>query len=246
MGNDKVRITADLADLVKSITLPPAAQKLFLALVYLQDQTDHRWTRQSWEDRVKVRFFCGLGDLRALGCAPKARNTRFFRTAVAALEQRPDLFGKIELCTASGHLRWSFSAEVWQAMSEMEPYGLMRIGDIARITGGPDLVLLTQIVVQRRKHMPDFVLTGRDLGLDSPDADDPDLFDLRAMRRRLEPALRRWAGYIGSPVHLGYEQRGHMPGYVRARIRFKGQPNHWKAAAIQRFPLNTKVFEIIP
>ncbi len=244
MGNDKVRITADLADLVKSITLPPAAQKLFLALVYMQERTEHRWVRQNWEERAEGQFFCELSDLRALGCAPKAGNARFFRTAVAALGPRADLFSKIELSTVSGHLVWSFSAEVWQAMSKMEPYGLLEIGDIARIAGRRDLALLTQIVVQRGKRHPEFVLCGPDL-VQTNDAAVTAPFDLRRVRRSLEPALAKWADYLGSSIVVGYEQGAHESGYVRARIRFPGSRNA-KTEEVRKFPINTRVVAVGP
>ncbi|MGR3631962.1 MAG: hypothetical protein ACU0A8_07545 [Limimaricola soesokkakensis] len=243
MGNDKVRITADLADMLKSIALPPAAQRLFLALVYMQDQTGHCWTRQTWHERSEAQFFCALNNLRVLGCAPKAGNARFFRTAVAALGQRADLFARIELCTSSSRLVWSFSAEVWQAMSQMEPYGLLEIGDIAHLAGRRDLSLLTQIVVQRGKRYPEFVLSGADLGVRDAGATVA-TFDLRQMRRMLEPALARWASYLGSPIVVGYEQRAHAPGYIQARLRFQGPKSAWTARSIQRFRLNTKIVSV--
>ncbi|WP_370160374.1 hypothetical protein [Limimaricola soesokkakensis] len=247
MSNDKVRITADLAETVTSIPLPVAAQKLFLALVCMQEKTPQRWVREGWNARAATQVFCRLDDLRALGCAPKAGNSRFFKHAVGALQGRPDLFRRIALSTeAPGYLVWSFSPSIWEAMSQMEPYGLMDVGDIARISGRLDLMLLTRIVVQRNKFKPTVVLTGAELGLRAADAAHPEIFALRDLRRRLEPALQKWARHTGSPFVVGYEQRAHVPGHVRASIRFPGPKSVWTPDTIATFPINTDVVAITP
>lgn len=244
MGNSKIRITADLAEAVKAIPLPCAAQKLFLALLYLQDLTDHRWSRLAWEERAEMQFFCELNDLRALGCAPRAGNTRHFKTAIDALTMRSDLVRKIALSDVPGYLTWSFSPGVWKAMSKMEPYGLMEVGAIGQISSRLDLMLLTQMVVQHRKLKPEFVLSGADLGLATADAVEPGIFGVNRLRRPLMSPLRKWARHFETSIVLGFEQGAREPGYRRVRIRFHGPQSVWTTRTIKKFAMNTKVVPI--
>lgn len=187
---------------------------------------------------------CELNDLRALGCAPCAGNTRHFKTAIGALTMRSDLFGKIALSDAPGRLTWSFSPQLWKAMPKMEPYGLMEVGEIGQITSRLDLMLLTQMVVQHRKLKPELVLSGADLGLEAADAADPGIFELGSLRRPLMSLLRRWARHFESSIVLGFEQGAREPGYRRIRIRFHGPQSVWTTRTIKKFAMNTKVVPI--
>lgn len=187
-------------------------------------------------------FYRSLTDLRALGCAPGGDNARFFKNAVEVLGDRPDLFDRITLCTRSGRLTWAFSTQVWQAMAQTDRYGLMEAQEIALLKGRWGLALLTQIVVQRRKKAPEFVLFRPNKGYQGvPDADAA-LIDLGKVRGPLEAALATWSKQTQCGFVVGYEQRETAPGgYIQARVRFKSPKSVWTNKTLQRFQPNTKV-----
>lgn len=126
----------------------------------------------------------------------------------------------------------------------MEPYGLMDIDDIARISGELDLMFLTRMVVQRNKLKPTVVLTGTDLGLKAAGGGAPGTFALRDLRRRFDHPLERWARHSNAPFVVGYEQRVHGPGHVRARIRLHGPNSVWMPEIINKVPINTDVVSV--
>lgn len=49
MSNNKVRISEQAAEMMKSLSLPVGAQKLLLALIYAQEQTQSGWVSSDWQ-----------------------------------------------------------------------------------------------------------------------------------------------------------------------------------------------------
>lgn len=245
MHNDKLRISEQAAEMMKSLALPVGAQKLLLALMFAQEQTEWGWVGADWGAHVGMPFFRSLNDLRALGCAPRSGNARLFETAVEVLSGRPALFDWIELSPGAGRVTWAFGARVWEAMAQSDRYGLMQAHEIAHIHRRWDLELLAQIVVQRGKRTPEFVLFRPNEGYACGPACDASLLDLRKERPRLEAALATWSQRIGASFIVGYEQRPHAPGgYIQARVRFTSPKSSWTARTFRKFPPNTKIVSI--
>jgi len=245
MHNDKLRISEQAAEMMKPLTLPVGAQKLLLALMFAQEQTELGWVGDGWQAQVGLPFFRSLNQLRALGCAPQAGNARFFKQAVEALAGQPNLFDRIELSTRAGQLTWAFGEKVWEVMAQSDRYGLMEAREITCLRAGWDLSLLTQIVVQRGKRTPEFVLFQPNQGYPCPPECDAPCLDLRQLRPRLEKALATWSKRTGASFVVGYEQREQAPGgYIRARVRFAGPKSVWTPRTIEKFRPNTKVVPI--
>lgn len=137
-----------------------------------------------------------------------------------------EIFHSMEVGTqlAGNKTAPSMAPLVWEAMSQMEPYRLMNVGDISRISGELDLMFLTTMVVQRNKLKPTIALNGADLGLKAANGASPGYFALRDLQRRLGSTLERWPRHTNAPFVVGYEQRAHAPGNIRASIRLHG-PN---------------------
>lgn len=246
MSNGKFRISENVAELTKQLALPVPAQKLFYALIHEQDQEENGWrTGEDW-----MRFACRpchrpVSRFRALGCAPRAGNTRFFQNAVPALAAAPDLFEHIELCSRHRTVSWCFSLRMHALMADMEVYGLMTLADINLLSQDLDVALLAQITLHQKKRRPEFILFQANPGFEEVEGWDyaPEI-DLRATRKRLEPALRKWGRHTGYSFVIGYEQHRGRPAYRQARIRFNTGSTTWPEAGIQRFGPNTKVVRI--
>lgn len=246
MSNGKFRLSARAVEWTKHFTLGPRAQKLFLALVYEQDQEHDGWvTGPDWIETACRNCHRPLARFRALGCAPKGDNARFFRRAVEELGQVPELFEHIKLDTAQSTLTWVFGLHLHRMMAEMEAYALMSISDVRQISRTLDLSLLTQITLNQKKRLPEFLMFQDNRGFETePEGGCPAQIDLPKTRRQLEPALAKWAEHNGYRFIVGYEQPRHAPVYHRARIRFHTQTSTWKEHAFQRFPPNTRIVSI--
>ena len=246
MSNGKFRLSACAVERTKHFRLGSRAQKLFLAMIYEQDQEHEGWaTGDAWMETACRGYLRPLARFRALGCAPKADNARFFWRAVEELRQVPDLFEYLALDTANSTLTWVFGLQLHDLMADMQVYALISIADAAQLTRTLDLPLLTQITLNEKKKLPEFIMFQDDPAYEAyGEQVYSAVLDLRKTRRALEPALEKWARYTGYNFMVGYEQPPRRAAYHQARIRFQTPISTWKANALQRFVPNTKVVRI--
>ncbi|ETW10997.1 hypothetical protein ATO8_19289 [Roseivivax marinus] len=238
-------ITSTAANIVGAIDVPVGAQKLLMALLREQDREQRGWI--TIRSVAPAERLCRrtLDVLRALGCAPRGGNARFFARAVDALADIPDLFDNIELSRDARILSWSFADPFLQAMERTEAYGLIDPTEIKLLTGKWDLALLAHIAVQRRKQYPDIrLIGGRSSGCQADEM--ATAYDLRRVRRPLEACLAKWAKHLGSEIIVGYGQARCKPVYVSVRVRFVSKTSVWTPKTIRRFSPNTKVVRIAP
>lgn len=246
MSNGKFRISESLAEVTKHLALTVPAQKLFCALVHEQDQEENGWrTGEDWMEFACRTYHRPLSRFRAMGCAPRADNTRFFRNAVPELAAVPDLFEHIELCPHRRNIIWSFGLAIHELMSDMEVYGLMTLADINLLSRDLDLALLAQITLHQKKRWPEFIMFQPNSGFKDVEGwNYPAQIDLRGTRARLEPGLRKWARHTGYSFVIGYEKHRDRPAYRQARIRFFTKATAWTEGGIQKFSPNTTVVKI--
>ncbi|UMA67075.1 hypothetical protein LVO79_18865 (plasmid) [Roseivivax marinus] len=128
-------ITSTAANLVGEINVPVGAQKLLMALLREQDREQRGWLTIASLALAERLCHRTLDVLRALGCAPRGGNARFFARAVDALADIPDLFDNIELSRDARILSWSFADPFLQAMERTEAYGLIDPTEIKLLTG---------------------------------------------------------------------------------------------------------------
>ncbi|WP_432257107.1 hypothetical protein [Limimaricola sp. AA108-03] len=246
MSNGKFRISESVAELTKQLVLTVPAQKLFYALIHEQDQEENGWrTGEDWMEFACRPCHRHVSRFRALGCAPRADNLRFFQNAVPALAEVPALFEHIELCPRRRTVSWCFGLRMHALMSDMNVYGLMTLSDITLLSRDLDLALLAQITLHRKKKWPEFILFQPNPGFEEFEGQRcPPQIDLRATRARLEPALSKWARHTGYKFIIGYEEDRGTQAYRQARIRFRTDNTLWSQDEFKKFHPNTKVIMI--
>lgn len=222
-----------------------ATAKLFLALIFLQDQTEEGWPMFEGDEGSQDHFVL-VAELRELGFPPKTRSSRFLRKPVAELVAIPGIFDHLEIASNGRYLTWRFSESFFDVMADMDVYGLIDASEIALCQGKFGGALLAQIPLHRKKRRPEFRLLGPHKGYDAqPDHMLPNIVPSQ-IQRHLRPQLQKWADETKMTFAVLLVQEGSRPGYTDVVIRMRHKDTEWPEGRFMRRATSARIWTVSP
>ncbi|WP_152912521.1 hypothetical protein [Candidatus Rhodobacter oscarellae] len=244
-NHTKFRISAYVAEFIKMAGFSAVTAKLFLALIFLQDQTEEGWPMFEGDEGSQDHFVL-VAELRELGFPSKTRSSRFLRKPVAELVTIPGIFDHLEIAPNGRYLTWRFSANFFDVMADMEVYGLIDASEIALCQGKFGGSLLAQIPLHRKKRMSEFRLIGPSKGYKAqPGCVLPNLAPSQ-IERQLRPLLQSWADATGLSFAVLFVQEGALPGYTDVVIRMRHKETHWPEGRFTKRSVATRIWTVTP
>lgn len=241
----KFRISAYAAEFIKLAGFSAATVKLFLALIFLQDQTEEGWPGMDEYDKPQDHFVL-VAQLRELGFPNNTRSSRFLRKPVAELAAIPEAFDRLEIAPNGRYLKWRFSENFFDVMADMDVYGLIDASEIALCKGKYGGALLAQIPLHRKKRRPEFRLIGPNKGYERKDGYVPPNLVPSQIERQLRPLLQNWADATGLSFAVLLVQEGALPGYTDVVIRMRHKETQWPDGRFTKRSVATRIWSVTP
>ncbi|MDG1459426.1 MAG: hypothetical protein P8Q92_16400 [Pseudoprimorskyibacter sp.] len=145
--NGKFRISSRMAAYLKYGGLGLREKKFLLATIYYQHLLGD-WPTSKWKDEAANTHWMPLADYRALGCAPRANDTRFLQYATAFWLGQGHFFDHLKLCTDQSTITWKFSEDAFYLMSQMDEYALLTAQSMWQLRTSMDLDVWVQIALR--------------------------------------------------------------------------------------------------
>lgn len=244
-NHTKFRISAYVAEFIKMAGFSAATAKLFLALIFLQDQTEKGWPVFEGDEGSQDHFVL-VAELRELGFPSKTRSSRFLRKPVADLVAIPGIFDHLEIASNGRYLTWRFSENFFDVMADMDVYGLIDASEIALCHGKFGGALLAQIPLHRKKRRPEFRLLGPQKRYDAqPNHMLPNLVPSQ-IQRHLRPQLQKWADETKITFAVLLVQEGSRPGYTDVVIRMRHKDTEWPEGRFLKRAISTRIWTVSP
>lgn len=242
--NGKFRISRWMAAYLKYGDFGLREKKFLLATIYFQHLLGD-WPTSDWQEEAAQTHWIPIADYRALGCAPRANDTRFFQAATGFWLGQGHLFEHLKLCTDQSMISWQFSEDAFHLMSLMDEYALLTAQTMRQLRTSMDLDIWVQTALRHRMQRPEFTMfdTWRDPFANEP-CKGPTYFKLKNNRRRLEASLQRFADLLGYSFRVGYRQGGAEPGFTEAIIRIRHARTRWPEGRLKQFPPRTQVIDV--
>ncbi|UOA32549.1 hypothetical protein DSM110093_02349 [Sulfitobacter sp. DSM 110093] len=244
--NNKFRISAFVAEVIKMANFSVPAARLLFALIYFQEQTEEAWPTILVEPHTPQDHFCFVAQLRELGFPAKTKSSRFLRKPVEELACFPGVFDQLEISSNGRYLTWRFAEDFFYAMADMDVYGLIEVREIALCQRNFDGALLAQIPLHRRKRLPEFRLIGPNQGYECPTGYVPTKITPRQVERRLRPSLQIWANATGITFAVMLVQEGSRPGYTDIVIRMQHADTTWPKGRFIKRPATAVMWTVGP
>jgi hypothetical protein len=244
-NHTKFRISAYVAEFIKMAGFSAATAKLFLALIFLQDQTEEGWPMFEGDEGSQDHFVL-VAELRELGFPSKTRSSRFLRRPVADLVAIPGIFDHLAIAPNGRYLKWRFSENFFDVMADMDVYGLIDASEIALCHGKFGGALLAQITLHRKKRRPEFRLLGPHKGCNTQsDHMLPNLVPSQ-IQRHLRPQLQKWADETKITFAVLLVQEGSRPGYTDVVIRMRHKDTEWPEGRFLQRAISTRIWTVSP
>ncbi|WP_170403253.1 hypothetical protein [Ruegeria arenilitoris] len=225
--NQKFRISAYAAEIIKMHQFSATTAKLLFALIFLQNETAESWPTILLEGEKPTEHFVFVNQLRELCFPAKTGSSRFLRKPVFELATMPEFFDNLQISENGRFLTWRFTEVFFHIMSDMEVYALIDASEIGHCKRKFDGALLAQIALHRKKRKPAFSLIApnKDFEID-PDAVMPNLIP-NEIKRQLGPSLQNWSNVTGISFTVLLVQGGSRPGYTDVVIRMRHKKTEW-------------------
>ncbi|MGR3608711.1 MAG: hypothetical protein ACU0BN_07615 [Sulfitobacter sp.] len=224
---EKFRISAYVAEIIKTHRFSAPTSKLLYALIFLQDQASESWPTILYEGDKPQEHFVFVNELRRLCFSAKTGSSRFLRQPVAELEELPFLFDRLEIAGNGRFLIWRFTEWFFRIMSDMNIYALIDATEIGRCRRKFDGALLAQIALHRKKRMPEFRLIGPNHGFESDELGPKPALVPAQIKRQLNGSLQEWSNATGTTFSVMLVHEGARPGYSDVIVRMRHKDTKW-------------------
>jgi hypothetical protein len=242
----KFRISKFAAEIIKMKQFTPQAAKLLFALIFLQDQTHDSWPNKIDLNHKLEAHFVFAQQLRELCFQGRTGSSRFLRRPTAELSNVIGIFDHIQISDNGRYLKWKFSENFFDIMSDMEIYGLIDANEISLCQRKFDGALLAQIALNRKKRLPEFSLIAPNRDYERTSKAKIKTFLPNEMKRQLYPSLQNWANNMAITFAVLFTQDGENPGYTNVLIRMKHETTHWAVGRFTKRPPSAILWTVEP
>lgn len=244
--HQKFRISAYVAEFIKTSQFSAQTAKLFFALIFLQDQTDESWPTILVEGQEQMEHFVFVSQLRELCFSARTGSSRFLRKPVAELTAVSGVFDHLEISDNGRFLTWKFSENFFDIMADMDIYALIDESEIGLCQRKYDGALLAQIALHRKKRLPEFSLIAPNKGYESKANTMKRPLIPGEIKRLLRPSLQSWANETRTSFVVLFIQGGVRPGYTDVVIRMKHQNTKWPNGRYMKQPPASLLWTVEP